>query len=160
MTDANLVLGYLNEDSLAGGALGIRRDLAETAILRHISGTTRLSLLEAAYGIHQVANSNLVRAIKSVSTERGRDPREFALFAFGGNSATTAGTGLDLGDRGDLDELVSNFNEVLGDIDLESAAQPASQACSAVFGLSPGPHGRSGKKSAGMSSTTVSMTTQ
>ena len=100
VTDANLVLGYLNEDSLAGGALGIRRDLAENAILRHISGTTRLSLHEAAYGIHQVANSNLVRAIKSVSVERGRDPAEFAMMAFGGAGPIhAAAVALELGVR-------------------------------------------------------------
>ena len=44
-----------------------------------------LSLEHAAYGAHQIAASNMIRAIKAVSTERGRDPREFALFAFGGN---------------------------------------------------------------------------
>ena len=44
-----------------------------------------MSLEEAAYGAHEIAASNMIRAIKAVSTERGRDPREFALFAFGGN---------------------------------------------------------------------------
>jgi N-methylhydantoinase A len=84
VTDANLVLGYLSDDSLAGGALGIRRELAETAVQRHIGDRAGLSLREAAYGIYQVANSNMVRAIKSVSVERGRDPAGFAMMAFGG----------------------------------------------------------------------------
>ena len=44
-----------------------------------------LAIEEAAYGAHEIAASNMIRAIKAVSTERGRDPREFALFAFGGN---------------------------------------------------------------------------
>ena len=84
VTDANLVLGYLNDDSLAGGALRIRRDLAEAAIQRHIGEGSGLPLLEAAYGIHVIANSNMVRAIKSVSVERGRDPAAFVMMAFGG----------------------------------------------------------------------------
>ena len=44
-----------------------------------------MPLERAAYGAHLIAASNMIRAIKAVSTERGRDPREFALFAFGGN---------------------------------------------------------------------------
>jgi len=50
-----------------------------------IAGPLGMSLEEAAHGAHQIAASNMIRAIKAVSTERGRDPREFALFAFGGN---------------------------------------------------------------------------
>ena len=84
VTDANLVLGYLNAHSLAGGALHIRRDLAEAAIKRHVAERSALSIDEAAYGIHLVANSNMVRAIKMVSVERGRDPAEFMMMAFGG----------------------------------------------------------------------------
>jgi len=84
VTDANLVLGYLNAHSLAGGALHIRRDLAEAAIRRHVADRSALSIDEAAYGIHLVANSNMVRAIKMVSVERGRDPAEFMMMAFGG----------------------------------------------------------------------------
>ena len=84
VTDANLVLGYLNDDSLAGGSLTIHRALAEQAIASHIAGKSELPLLEAAYGVHLIANSNMVRAIKSVSVERGRDPGDFALMVFGG----------------------------------------------------------------------------
>jgi N-methylhydantoinase A len=84
VTDANLVLGYLEEGSLAGGALRVDRALAEAAITRDIVGPADLPLLDAALGIHSVANSNMVRAIKSVSVERGRDPVEFTLMAFGG----------------------------------------------------------------------------
>ena len=84
VTDANLVLGYLNPDSLAGGSMTIQRALAEKAILEHIGGPSGLALHEAAYGIHVVAISNMVRAIKTVSVERGRDPKDFVLMAFGG----------------------------------------------------------------------------
>lgn len=100
VTDANLVLGYLGDDSLAGGALRIRRDLAESAIQRHIGDRIGLSLAEAAYGIHLVANSNMVRAIKSVSVERGRDPAGFVMMAFGGAGPIhAAAIALDLGIR-------------------------------------------------------------
>ena len=100
VTDANLVLGYLNAHSLAGGALHIRRDLAEAAIRRHVSDRAALSMDEAAYGIHLVANSNMVRAIKMVSVERGRDPAEFMMMAFGGAGPIhAAGVARELGIR-------------------------------------------------------------
>lgn len=84
VTDANLVLGYLSPGSLAGGSLAIVKSLAEQAIQEHIAQPAGLPLLEAAHGIHLVANSNMVRAIKTVSVERGRDPKDFVLMAFGG----------------------------------------------------------------------------
>ena len=100
VTDANLVLGYLNADSLAGGALPVQRDLAEAAVQRHVAVRSGLSLLDAAYGIHLVANSNMVRAIKSVSVERGRDPADFVLMAFGGAGPIhAAGVARELGIR-------------------------------------------------------------
>jgi N-methylhydantoinase A len=98
VTDANLVLGYLADDSLAGGALTLRRELAESAIRRYIAEPAGLPLLEAAYGVHLVANSNMVRAIKSVSVERGRDPAAFAMMAFGGAGPIhAAGVAMELG---------------------------------------------------------------
>jgi N-methylhydantoinase A len=84
VTDANMVLGYLGEGSLAGGSLTTVKSLAEDAVLEHVGKSSGLSLLDAAYGIYLVANSNMVRAIKTVSVERGRDPRDFVLMAFGG----------------------------------------------------------------------------
>ncbi len=90
VTDANVVLGYLNPRHLVGGALRIDRVAAEAAIRRRVAGPLGLSLLEAAYGIHVIANSNMVRAIKSVSVERGRDPADFVLMAFGGNGPVHA----------------------------------------------------------------------
>ena len=83
VTDANLVLGYLVSDSLAGGTLRVNRELAIKAIEK-IAAPAGLTLLDAAFGIHTVANSNMVRAIRSVSVERGRDPGEFVMMAFGG----------------------------------------------------------------------------
>ena len=84
VTDANLALGYLNPSSLAGGALAIDTALAERAIRDVVADPCGMSLEEAAHGVHLIANSNMVRAIKSVSVERGRDPADFVLMAFGG----------------------------------------------------------------------------
>ncbi len=85
VTDANIVLGYINPKHLVGGALALNADKARQAFENKVAKPLGLAIEKAAYGAHQIAASNMIRAIKSVSTERGRDPREFALFAFGGN---------------------------------------------------------------------------
>ncbi len=84
VTDANLVLGYLHDGSLAGGALEVDKRLAERAVQDNLATPSGLSTLDAAHGVHEIVNSNMVRAIKTVSVERGRDPADFALMAFGG----------------------------------------------------------------------------
>jgi N-methylhydantoinase A len=89
VTDANVVLGYLNPHSLAGGTVPIDHDLARAAI-QTIAGRLGLELMAAAYGIHRLANAAMTRAVKAVSTYRGRDPRDFSLFAFGGNGGVHA----------------------------------------------------------------------
>src|SRR3954454_16130514 len=85
VTDANVVLGYLNPHHLVGGAVKLNADKASSVFEKLIARPLGMSLEQAAYGAHQIAASNMIRAIKAVSTERGRDVREFALFAFGGN---------------------------------------------------------------------------
>ena len=85
VTDANIVLGYINPAHLVGGAVRLNAAKARQAFTDKVATPMRMSLEQAAYGAHLIAASNMIRAIKSVSTERGRDPREFALFAFGGN---------------------------------------------------------------------------
>ncbi len=92
VTDANVVLGYLNPEYLIGGALPIDDALSRTAVLRDVAEPLGLDLEHAAFGAHQIAASNMIRAIKSVSSERGRDPRRYALFAFGGNGPLFAVT--------------------------------------------------------------------
>jgi N-methylhydantoinase A/oxoprolinase/acetone carboxylase beta subunit len=84
VTDANVVLGYMNPEAIAGSTLEIHRDAAAAAIERHLAAPLGLSLLEVAYGITQVANSAMTRVLRAVTTERGRDPRGFTLLAFGG----------------------------------------------------------------------------
>ncbi|MCX7365558.1 MAG: hydantoinase/oxoprolinase family protein, partial [Alphaproteobacteria bacterium] len=85
ITDANVLLSYINPGHLVGGALKLNAEKARTAFVEKIATPLNMPVERAAYGAHLIAASNMIRAIKAVSTERGRDPREFALFAFGGN---------------------------------------------------------------------------
>ncbi len=89
VTDANVVLGYLNPHGLAGGTVLIDAELARAA-MQTIAGRLGSGLLETAYGIHRLTNATMTRAVKAVSTYRGRDPRDFSLFAFGGNGGIHA----------------------------------------------------------------------
>jgi N-methylhydantoinase A len=84
VTDANMVLGYLNPQALAGGSLKVDAGLSRAAIAARIAGPLGISVEEAAHGIRQVANVNMARAIRAVTVERGKDPRDLALMAFGG----------------------------------------------------------------------------
>jgi N-methylhydantoinase A len=85
VTDANVVLGYINPEAIAGATLRIDRQAAWQAIEQKIAKPLQLEVLRAAYGIAQVANAAMMRALRAVSTERGRDPRGFTLVAFGGS---------------------------------------------------------------------------
>jgi N-methylhydantoinase A len=90
VTDANLVLGYLNPDHLVGGAVKLNTAKSHAVLAEKIAGPLGMSLEAAAHGAHLIAASNMIRAIKAVSSERGRDPRDYALVAFGGNGAIFA----------------------------------------------------------------------
>jgi N-methylhydantoinase A len=90
VTDANVVLGLINPTSLAGGRLAIDRRLSEQAILAHVAKPLGLSLEDAAHGIRAVANAAMSRAIRAVTVERGRDPRDLTLVAIGGNGGIHA----------------------------------------------------------------------
>jgi N-methylhydantoinase A len=92
VTDANVILGYINPVALAGGGLPIRRELAVAALQTHIARPLGLGIYEAAWGVHRVANATMARALRAVSTERGRDPRDLVVLAFGGNGPVHAAT--------------------------------------------------------------------
>jgi N-methylhydantoinase A len=83
VTDANLVLGYLDPDSFLGGARRLDRTAAERAVDR-IGAALGIGRLDAARGIHSVVNTHMAGGVRLVSVRRGVDPRRFALFAFGG----------------------------------------------------------------------------
>ena len=83
VTDANLFLGYLADAAELGGEVVLRRDLSEKA-LASLGKKVGLSAEETALGIVRVADAEMVRALRVISVERGLDPRDFALLAFGG----------------------------------------------------------------------------
>jgi N-methylhydantoinase A len=84
VTDANMVLGFLNPHALAGGSLRVDAALSHRAVEAHVARPLRLTVEDAAHGVRQVANVNMARAIRAVTVERGKDPRDLALMAFGG----------------------------------------------------------------------------
>ncbi|MEE2996933.1 MAG: hydantoinase/oxoprolinase family protein [Pseudomonadota bacterium] len=90
VTDTNFVLGYLNPNGLVGGGLGIDRRLSEKAIMDKVGTPLGLDVVQAAAGIRKIANVAMARAIRSVTVERGRDPRDMALMAFGGSGPVHA----------------------------------------------------------------------
>src|SRR5690606_27584207 len=92
VTDANVVLGFLNREHLLDGEMKIYADTAEEAIRRHVAEPLKMSVEDAAYGIHEVADATMVRAIRAVSTEQGRSPSDFTLIAFGGSGPVHAAT--------------------------------------------------------------------
>ncbi len=83
VTDANVVLGRLHPSSLLGGSMPIRRDLAVRSIGK-LSRRLGLGGVGAAIGILRLVNNDMARALSMVTVERGRDPREFTMVAFGG----------------------------------------------------------------------------
>lgn len=83
VTDAHVVLGRIAADQLVGGEMHIDAAAAEKAVAR-VGAQLGLDAVNAAAAILRVANSNMERAIRTVSVERGEDPREFPLVAFGG----------------------------------------------------------------------------
>lgn len=89
VTDAHVVLGRITADQLAGGQLRIDVESAQSAVER-IAQQLGFGVIEAASAILRVANSNMERAIRAVSVERGEDPREFPLVAFGGSGGLHA----------------------------------------------------------------------
>ncbi len=83
VTDANMVLQTLNPAHLLGGRMAVRQDLARAAIGR-LAEQLGLGLMETAQGIVSVVTANMARAIRVVSVQRGYDPRDYTLAAFGG----------------------------------------------------------------------------
>jgi N-methylhydantoinase A len=85
VTDANVILGYLNPAELAGGAVKLNAARAREGFAELVARPLGLPLEHAAHAAHVIAAASMMRAVRAVSSERGRDPREYALFAFGGN---------------------------------------------------------------------------
>ncbi|AUX78464.1 hydantoinase/oxoprolinase family protein [Sinorhizobium fredii] len=89
VTDANVVLGYL-PSVLAGGQMKLDVEAARRAIASQLADPLGLDVEAAAVGVREVANANMARAIRAVTVERGVDPRDFTLLAFGGSGPVHA----------------------------------------------------------------------
>ena len=84
VTDADLVLGYLDPDFFLGGEMWLDRDAARHAIAERVGKPLGLDPVEAAWGIHQLANESMAGAARIHAIERGKDVERFPIFAFGG----------------------------------------------------------------------------
>jgi len=84
VTDASIVLGYLDPDHFAGGRMKLAPELARAAIARAVAGPLGMSVEEAALGIHRILNAQIAEGIRLVSIRQGHDPRRFALLPLGG----------------------------------------------------------------------------
>src|SRR5919199_1915374 len=84
VTDADLILGYLDPAFFLGGEIRLKRAASLKAIEEGIASHLGLDAVEAAWGIHQVVNENMANAARVHAIERGKDPRAYPLFAFGG----------------------------------------------------------------------------
>jgi N-methylhydantoinase A len=84
VTDADLVLGYLNESYFLGGTMPLRKDLAQEALYKKIAQPLGISVEQAAWGIHRIVNENMANAARVHIIEKGLDPRFFSMLAFGG----------------------------------------------------------------------------
>ncbi len=89
VTDANLLLGYLNPRALVSGELALDSEGAR-AVIAALGGQIGLSATETAAGIHTIADAAMLRALRGVSSEKGRDPSQYAMLAIGGNGPVHA----------------------------------------------------------------------
>ncbi len=90
LTDALVILGYFNPDYLVGGEMRLNAAKSRRVMQARVADALGKDLLEAAHGVQVVAGATMMRAVKAVSTYRGRDPRDFTLFAFGGSGPALA----------------------------------------------------------------------
>jgi len=90
ITDANVLLGYLNPEHLVGGELVLDAQAAQKALDEKVAQPLGITATEAAYGAYLVANSRMIRAVRAVTSEKGRNPAEFVLYAFGGSGPVHA----------------------------------------------------------------------
>ncbi|MGE0824620.1 MAG: hydantoinase/oxoprolinase family protein [Candidatus Binatia bacterium] len=91
VTDADVVLGYINPGSFLGGEMQLNIEAARLAISRKVAEPLGMDVLEAASGIFRLVNNGMSNSVRQVSLSKGYDPRDFALTAFGGAGAIHAG---------------------------------------------------------------------
>jgi len=88
VTDADVVLGYIDAEHFLGGHMKISRERAEQAIRKDVAEPLGMSVVEAAAAIYEIVNARMADLIRRMTVERGHDPRDFALAAFGGCGPT------------------------------------------------------------------------
>ena len=91
VSDADLILGYLNDECFLGGKMKLDKERARKILEEKIAGPMGMSVTQAASGIYRIINSHMSDLIRKSTVERGYDPRAFTLFAFGGAAAIHAG---------------------------------------------------------------------
>ena len=91
VTDANLMLGYLDPNNFLGGKAKLNKDLAVKALEERVAKPLGMTTVEAAYGVSRVVATTMAEGIRLMSVHRGVDPREFAILAFGGAAGLHAG---------------------------------------------------------------------
>jgi N-methylhydantoinase A len=91
VSDADLILGYLNENCFLGGRMKLDQELALKVFKEKIARPMNMTVAEAASGIYRITNSHMSDLIRRATVERGYDPRAFTLFAFGGAAPVHAG---------------------------------------------------------------------
>jgi len=90
VTDADLVLGYINPDYFLGGEMSVDVGAARSAIEERVAKKLGMSVPEAAHGIYRLVNANMMGAMRVVTVQRGHDPRDFVLVVSGGTAAIHA----------------------------------------------------------------------
>jgi len=90
VTDADVVLGYINPDTFLGGSMPLRKDLARRAVQRFVADPLGVSIEAAAQAVYEIVNAHMADLVRNVSVGRGHDPRDFTMVAFGGCGPTHA----------------------------------------------------------------------
>jgi len=138
VTDANLVLGYLNPDTFAGGSLRLDLEGARRAVEERVARPLGMSVEEAAWGIHALVNLNMELATRVVSIERGNDPRALALVATGGcGPAHAARLALALGIRRLIMPASAGVASAIGLLAAEVKFDLSRSRLAAMDGLAP-----------------------
>ena len=98
VTDADVILGYINPDYFLGGTMPLDASKSREALVRRVCEPLGMSLEEAAWGAYEIVNGHMADLVRQASVERGHDPRDFVLLAFGGCGPThCTGYGPDIG---------------------------------------------------------------
>lgn len=116
VTDADLILGYLDPDFFLGGEIKLDPELSRTALAEKLSRPLNLTVERAAWGVHEVVNENMANAARIHAVEKGLDPRRFSLVAFGGAGPVHA-------------------YQVAGKLRLETIIVPPGAGVSSAFGF-------------------------